>query len=198
MKQEDPPGLFDSGAAAPSRSLPAGFRYQSELISIDEERNLASHISTLGFKEFEFQGFTGKRRVVSFGWRYDFNDRNLRQAQDIPPFLLPLRDKAAAFAGIASDAFAHVLITEYSQGAAIGWHRDKAVFDEVVGVSLLSPCRFRFRRKLGVKWQRAQFILQPRSVYLLSGSARTEWEHSIPPMDQLRYSITFRNFIAKQ
>ena len=168
--------------------------YQSDMISSDEEVELVRQIETLPFKEFEFQGFLGKRRVVSFGWRYDFNHRELEKADDIPPFLLPLRQRAATFAGLASTGLQHVLVIEYSPGAAIGWHKDKAVFAEVVGISLVSSCRFRFRRKLGDKWERAAFIAEPRSAYLLAGPARTEWEHSIPAVDQLRYSITFRSF----
>src|SRR5690606_40647213 len=81
---------------------------------------------------------------------------------------------------------------EYPPGASIGWHRDRGVFDRIIGVSLLSPCLFRLRRKRGDRWDRTSLVAVPRSVYLLSGSARTEWEHSIPPVDTLRYSITFR------
>jgi len=32
-----------------------------------------------------------------------------------------------------------------------------------------------------------------RSAYLLRGPVRRDWEHSIPPLDQLRYSVTFRS-----
>jgi alkylated DNA repair dioxygenase AlkB len=190
MNDLDQPGLFDGGPL-----LPVGFKYQPALISADEERQLVRQVEALAFKAFEFQGFLGNRRVVSFGWRYDFNDRELQKVDDIPPFLLPLRDRAAAFAGLAPLEFRHVLVTEYAPGAAIGWHKDKAVFDDVIGVSLGSPCRFRFRRKQGAKWERAAINLEPRSAYLLSGPARTEWEHSIPAVDQLRYSITFRNLV---
>jgi alkylated DNA repair dioxygenase AlkB len=116
----------------------------------------------------------------------------LSKAEDIPAFLLPVRASAAAFAGIAATEFAQVLLTEYPPGATIGWHKDRGVFGRVVGVSLLAPCTFRFRRKAGAKWQRASFIAEPRSAYLLDGPARTEWEHSIPAVDALRYSITFR------
>ena len=151
-------------------------------------------IEKLPFKEFEFQGYVGRRRIVSFGWRYDFNQRELQKANDMPAFLLPLRSSAAKFAGLGEDALQHALVTEYAPGAAIGWHRDKAVFEEVVGISLVTSCRFRFRRKVGNDWERIAVTLDPRSAYLLSGAARTEWEHSIPPMDRLRYSITFRNF----
>jgi alkylated DNA repair dioxygenase AlkB len=148
----------------------------------------------LPFKAFEFQGYLGKRRVVSFGWQYDFNTMELRRTEDMPGFLLPLREKAAGFAGLAASELQHVLLTEYAAGAAIGWHKDRSVFGEVVGISLLSSCVFRLRRKSGAKWERASFIAEPRSAYLLSGPARTEWEHSIPAVDSLRYSITFRNF----
>jgi alkylated DNA repair dioxygenase AlkB len=188
----DQPGLFSS-----AEPLPKGFRYQPDLLSPDEERDLIARLETLPFKGFEFQGFVGNRRVVSFGWKYDFNDRQLQRADDMPQFLLPLRRRAAQFAGLAPDAFQHALITEYSTGAGIGWHRDKAVFDEVVGISLVSPCRFRFRRRKSDKWERASLTAEPRSAYLLAGPSRTEWEHSIPPMDRLRYSITFRNFAPK-
>ena len=174
-------------------SLPEGFRYQRELISPNEEQALLADIRGLPFREFEFHGFTGKRRVVSFGWRYDFSDRSLEKANDIPSFLLPVREKAARFAGLEADQLQHVLVTEYSEGAAIGWHKDKAVFGDVIGISLLSACTFRLRKKLGTKWERASIVAEPRSVYLLRGPSRTEWEHSIPGVESLRYSITFRN-----
>jgi alkylated DNA repair dioxygenase AlkB len=151
-------------------------------------------VSTLPFKEFVFQGFLGKRRVVSFGWRYDFNERKLVESDDIPDFLLALREPAARFAGLAPDRLQQVLVTEYAPGAGIGWHKDKAVFGEVVGISLLSDCRFRLRREVDGKWERASILAAARSAYLLSGPARWEWEHSIPGVAALRYSITFRNF----
>jgi alkylated DNA repair dioxygenase AlkB len=175
-------------------TLPAGFCYRAELLNEAEQRALVAEIERLPFKEFEFHGFTGKRRVVSFGWRYDFNEVKLQRAEPIPAFLGPLRDKAARFANLGDDALEHVLVTEYAPGAAIGWHKDKSIFGEVIGVSLLSPCTFRFRRKSREGWRRASVRLQPRSAYLLRGSARAEWEHSIPGVESLRYSITFRNF----
>lgn len=171
---------------------PEGFLYEEDLISPDEETALVRQIEKLPLKEFEFHGYTGKRRVVSFGWRYDFVDASFGRVGDIPEFLRSVRAKAAAFAGLPADAFPHILVTEYSPGAPIGWHRDKAVFDDVVGVSLLSPCTFRVRRESGTGWQRHTLTLAPRSAYLLRGLARTDWEHSIPAVDALRYSITFR------
>jgi alkylated DNA repair dioxygenase AlkB len=162
-------------------------------VSPDDEQELLQHVRDLPFKEFQFHGFVGKRRTVSYGWHYDFNERVLRRTDDLPEFLLALRKDAARFAGLPPEQFQHVLVTEYDDGAGIGWHRDKAVFGEVIGISLLSPCTFRLRRKRGDEWERVSLVAEPRSAYLLSGPARTEWEHSIPGVDTLRYSITYRN-----
>lgn len=173
--------------------LPAGFRYQPELIGTTEEDALLAHVRELPFREFEFHGYKGKRRVVSFGWHYDFSARHLRKAENIPEYLLALRESAAAFAVREAKEFQHVMVTEYSQSAGIGWHRDKAVFGEVVGISLVAPCVLRLRRAVGEKkWERVNVVAEARSAYFLSGQARTEWEHSIPPVEALRYSITFR------
>jgi alkylated DNA repair dioxygenase AlkB len=180
-------------AASPRPSLPDGFRYQPDLITREVEATLLARVAELPFREFEFHGYTGKRRVVSFGWRYDFGARRLNRANDMPEFLQELREPAAAFAGLPAKSLQHVLVTEYGEGAGIGWHRDKDVFGEIVGISLQTACVFRLRRAIGERWQRVNVIAEPRSAYLLSGLARTEWEHSIPPVDALRYSITFRN-----
>jgi alkylated DNA repair dioxygenase AlkB len=184
--------LFENKA-----KLPPGFRYQPELISPAEERRLVDRFGKLQFKPFEFQGFLGKRRIVSFGWRYDFNGGGLQETDDLPDFLLSAQKKAAAFAGLKPSDLQQVLLTEYRPGAAIGWHKDRSVFGDVVGISLLSACNFRLRRKIGATWERASIVLAPRSAYLLQGAVRTEWEHSIPGVTELRYSITFRNFRAK-
>ena len=178
---------------APSE-YPAGFRYAPEFISRAEERRLVEHLQELDFKPFEFQGFLGKRRIVSFGWRYDFNGGGLTKTDDMPDFLLPLRDRAAAFGRLQPTDLQQVLLTEYQPGAPIGWHKDRSVYGDVIGVSLLSACTFRFRRKAGARWERSSIVLAPCSTYLLHGPARTDWEHSIPAVTELRYSITFRNF----
>lgn len=222
------------GAGAALRAagtLPAGFLYESELIGPEDEAELLTHVRVLPFREFEFHGYTGKRRVVSFGWKYDFSGQQLRKAEEIPDFLLAVRALAASFAGLEPEALQQALVTEYRPGAGIGWHRDKAVFGQVVGISLLAPCTLRFRRKevrisngsdgvnvasqLGERgrqpapnvgatskrikmkrqWERVNVLAEPRSAYHLSGPARLEWEHSILRVDELRYSITFRNVL---
>jgi alkylated DNA repair dioxygenase AlkB len=182
----------------PASTLPEGFVYRPELVAPEQEVELIEHFRELDFREFEFQDYLGKRRVVSFGLHYDFAKRRVREAAELPAFLLPLRDRAAAFAGLAAAAFEHALVTEYTPGAAIGWHRDRPVFEDIVGISLGAPCRFRFRRKQGASWQRAAIELMPRSAYLLRGPVRRDWEHSIPPLDQLRYSVTFRSKVQAE
>jgi len=176
-----------------STILPEGFRYEPDVLTLGAEKLLLEKIRELPFRDFEFHGFLGKRRVVSFGWHYDFNERVLRKTDDMPQSLRDVREVAAQFAGMPPEKFQHVLVTEYGAGAGIGWHRDKAVFGEVIGLSLLSPCVFRLRRKAGTKWERVSVAAEPRSAYLLSGVSRSEWEHSIPEVDALRYSVTFRN-----
>jgi len=176
---------------------PEGFRYEREIISREDERVLIEHIRTLPLKEFDFHGFLGKRRVKSFGWRYDYDDERLKEAEPIPDFILPLRERAARFADLKPDQIQHVLFTEYDH-AGIGWHRDKANFEDVIGVSLLASCTFRLRRKVGSRWERVSLEAEPRSAYLMRGPSRTEWEHSIPEVDGVRYSVTFRTLRAKE
>jgi alkylated DNA repair dioxygenase AlkB len=181
------PSLF------PPRGLPEGFQYQDEVLSLGQEQILIEKFAPLPFREFEFRGFLGKRRTVSFGWGYDFNARKLQETEEIPAFLLNLREAVAEFGGLAEAQLQHVLVTEYSPGSAIGWHKDRPEFKDVIGVSLLAPCVFRVRRKAGQRWERASIKLHPRSAYLLRGPVREDWQHSIPPVDMLRYSVTFRS-----
>ena len=188
--------LFDGDADAGPQSIegmPEGFRYVPSLVGPAEENALVEDIRGLPFRDFEFHGYTGKRRVVSFGWHYDFAAEQVRQADDIPGFLLAIRPRAAALAGLDADSLHQVLVTEYGPGAGIGWHRDKAVFGAVVGISLLASCVFRLRRRTGETWSRVKLVAEPRSGYVLDGAARWVWEHSIPPVAALRYSITFRH-----
>jgi alkylated DNA repair dioxygenase AlkB len=174
-------------------SGPTGFKYERDLISRDDERALIGGIAWLPLAEFRFQGFLAKRRVAYFGWRYDFDRSRVEPTEPIPDFLLELRSRAAEFAGLAVDDLPHALVTEYAPGVEIGWHRDRPVFEHVIGISLGSECTFRFRRKAASKWERFSLIAEPRSVYLMRGPSRWEWEHSIPAVQGLRYSVTFRS-----
>ena len=185
--------LFDLPPELPA-DLPEGFLYRPAFVSREDEAALVAWLATQPFKPFQFHGFEGKRRVVSYGWQYDFSRSHLLKADDIPAELLPLRERAADLAGHRPDELQQVLINEYLPGAPIGWHRDRPVFAEVVGISLMAACTFRLRLRTPGGFERRSLILEPRSAYLLSGPARTQWEHSIPPVDQHRYSITFRNF----
>ena len=181
---------------APGPGAPAGLRYVPEAVDRAQEAELVGRFAGLPFRAFEFHGYEGKRRVVSYGWRYDFAKAVVEEAPPLPPFLEPLREVAARIAGRPAAEFVQALVTEYAPGTTIGWHRDKAVFGDVVGLSFLSACRFRLRRALGGdgrrRWERYAFTAEPRSAYLLRGPVRAEWEHGIPPVPALRYSVTFR------
>jgi alkylated DNA repair dioxygenase AlkB len=170
--------------------------YRAAILSADEEKDLVGHIEVLPFKPFEFHGYLGKRRIVSFGWRYDYSRQRLGEAGPVPPFLVALRDKVAKEASFEAEDFGQALVTEYSPGAAIGWHRDKAAFADVLAVSLGSPCILRFRRRIASGWERRSVDVQPRSLYVLGGPARHAWEHSIPAVSALRYSVTFRSLTS--
>jgi len=172
--------------------LLAGLEYREVLITAAEEAELLDRLGALDLAPFRFHGWTGNRKTQSFGWRYDFDDASFTPADPLPGWLLPLRAKAAAMAGAEPEDFVHVLLARYDPGAGIGWHRDRSLFDRIVGVSLNTPARLRFRRRRPGGFDRFALDVAPRSAYLLSGEARHDWEHSIAPGDQLRFSITFR------
>jgi alkylated DNA repair dioxygenase AlkB len=177
--------------------LIAGLDYRDDFISEAEDRALLDRLMALELAPFRFHGWLGNRRTQSFGWRYDFEDASFSPAEPLPEWLLPLREKAAAFAGLEPGDFVHVLLARYDPGAGIGWHRDRDVFENVVGISLNTPATLRFRQRAPTGFRRASAELAPRSAYLLSGESRWEWEHSIAPGDQLRFSITFRSLSEK-
>jgi alkylated DNA repair dioxygenase AlkB len=184
--------LFSDDAAAPR-----GLRYQPSFITAQSEQELIAQIRALPLAPFQFGAFEGKRRVASFGWRYDYDQHKLEQAEDLPAWIAPLIVKVQAFAGLPAASIRQVLFTEYEKGTGIGWHRDKPHFDQVFGLSLASACKFRFRRKTGRTWQRFTLEAEPRSLYMMAGESRSIWEHSIPPVDSPRYSITFRTMASE-
>lgn len=184
--------LFD----APAAGLPEGVRYVPEALTPTDEAGVVAAIAVLDLQPFAFHGFTGNRRVAWFGWRYDYGGGGFQRGAPMPDFLLPLRAAAATVAGIDAASLEQALVTEYSPGAGIGWHRDRPEFGTVAAVSLSAPCRLRFRRRVGEAWERRAQIVAPRSIYVLDGPGRHHWQHSIPPVDQLRYSITFRTLAS--
>ena len=177
--------------------LIAGLDYRPGFIGEAEEQALIDQLAAQELTPFRFQGWLGNRKTQSFGWRYDFDDASFTRTEPIPEWLALLRAAAASFAGVAPDDFVHVLLARYDPGAGIGWHKDRDVFEHVVGVSLGTPAVLRFRQRTTSGFRRASLEVAPRSAYLLSGEARWEWEHRITPGDQLRFSITVRTLSAK-
>ena len=177
--------------------LIAGLDYREAVIGEAEESDLVSRLAELDLAPFRFHGWLGNRRTASFGWRYDFDDASFTRTDPIPAWLDPLRTVAAEVAVVDPAAFVHVLLARYDPGAGIGWHRDRDVFDQVVGVSLCAPATLRFRQRLAAGFRRASLQVAPRSAYLLSGEARHDWEHSIAPGGELRFSLTFRTLSAR-
>lgn len=190
MMEDGQLGLFADAPAGPH-----GLVYATEFLSWEEEQQLVAQVSDLAFAPFQFHGFEGKRNVVSFGWRYGFDGSGLARTEEMPSFLLPIRARAAALAGLPEDALEQLLVIQYPAGAGIGWHKDRPVFDETIGISLLSDCRFRFRRRTERGWDRFNLNAEARSIYVLRGESRSAWEHSIPEVDTPRYSLTFRTLV---
>lgn len=174
--------------------LPAGFRYMPEVLSPAEEKGLVQQFQALPFKPFEFHGYLGKRRIYSFGHKYIFAGQEPRADPSIPDYLRRLTEIASQISGTPADGFEQLMVTEYAPGAGIGWHRDRPTFENIVAVSFLAPCVLRLRRKVGEGWERRFAHIEPRSAYLLSGTVRNSWQHSIAEMDVLRYSVTLRTF----
>lgn len=176
-------------------SLPEGLVYQPEFLTRAEEAALLEVIGHLPLEAMRYRGFTARRRVASFGGQYDFDANRLQPTAPLPPSLQPLRRKAAAWMGVAPEAFTHALVAQYQEGTPLGWHRDVPDFEEVVGISLLNEAVLRFRPYPPREPKRAGVIklrVAPRSIYLLRGPARWAWQHSVAPTHALRYSITFR------
>ncbi|MDB5689783.1 MAG: 2OG-Fe(II) oxygenase [Sphingomonas bacterium] len=176
--------------------LVPGLDYRDDVITAAEEQDLIDRIAEVPVSPFRFQGWEGKRQTASFGWHYDFADASFAPTTPIPEFLLTLRDRAAAFAALPAADLVQVLVTRYDPGAGIGWHRDRPVFEHVVGVSLGAPATLRLRRRSGSRFERVSLPVAPRSIYHLSGAARHQWEHSIAAMEVRRWSITFRSMSA--
>ena len=179
-------------------AVPPGFRYIPAFLTAEEEVALVGEIQALEFSNVRMRGVTARRRVRQFGWRYSFDTWKLSEGPELPEFLRPLRARAAALIDVTDTDLSEALVTEYREGATIGWHRDAPMFGTIVGVSLLSMCVFKLRRGGETRTPKPLSIeMAPRSAYVLDGEARRDWQHSIPAVKSLRYSITFRTLRKK-
>lgn len=171
------PGMFQSLQGPP------GFEYQPNFITPEEEQILLEKVSDIPLKTYEYKGYESKRQVKSWTKAYGY-----------PPFLFPILKRVADFARVKVETIRHAMITEYSPGTAIGWHRDQPPFTKIIGISLGSSAHFRFRRKdwSNQKWSHVKVVAEPRSIYIMAGASRSDWQHSIPPVPALRYSLTMR------
>ena len=191
--------LFDASA-----QVPEGFLYRQNFISAAEEQALIGNIQKVHLEPFKYYQFTGKRRTASFGWQYQFGASEITPAPEMPPFLLSVRRRAGKLFSIDPNSLIQTSIIEYSTGSPIGWHRDIPHFGDVIGISLGAACRMRFRKYSRVRTKKRNrdevfsIELQPRSIYLMSGASRESWQHSIPPVKELRYAIMMRTLRAKR
>lgn len=180
---------------------PPGFSYLPQFLTVDEEMEMYKEILGIELHDFNFQGFTAKRRVASFGYDYSFDKRALSKGKDIPPVFNSLIKKVGDHLKIPEEEFAELLITEYPEGSVINWHRDAPPFDIIVGISLISDCVFRLRPHDKEKQNRSSIVSFPvlrRSLYVIEGPARSDWQHSISPVKGVRYSITLRTLRKSQ
>lgn len=174
-------------------SLLPGLAAAANAITPAEEADLIARIDAARLSPFRFQQWEGKRLTRSFGWTYDFQTGRFSRGEALPEWLMPVRARAAALAGLDPSALEQALLIQYGEGAGIGWHKDRPVFQHVVGLSLGAEAVMRFRRREGPKFERADLLLAPRALYHMDGEARDEWEHSIAPVSAPRWSVTFRS-----
>lgn len=169
-----------------------GLSWSDDFLTARQERALIERIEETSLTPFRYQQWTGKRLTRSYGWRYDFETGKFAPTDPIPQWLLPVRARAARYAGLSPEEIVQALLIRYGPGAGIGWHRDRPVFRHVIGISLGEPAAMRFRRKKGDRFERISVPLTPRAIYHLDGEARNDWEHSIADLEAARWSITFR------
>lgn len=180
--------------------LPEGFQYFASFLSQQEEQELLDEISKIELHTFVFQGFEAKRRVASFGYDYNFENRSLKKGKPIPDGFKKLIDKVAHTLSIQPEDFAELLITEYPVSSVINWHRDAPPFDIIAGISLISDCNFKFRPHEKTKQSRSSVLtyhVERRSLYVIDGPARSDWQHNISAVKKVRYSITLRTIRNK-
>ena len=176
---------------SPAPALPDGFVYRPDVLSPAEERSARRKAARLELGAFEMRGFVARREVAYFGYAYGYDERAVKPGPPLPPFLVALRERAAALAGLAPEALVMAVVIRYPAGAGIGWHRDAPAFGTVVGLSLGAPARFQLREG-GPGGARREVLLAPGSGYVLARAARWGWQHHVPPLRAERYAVTFR------
>lgn len=176
-------------------AYPKGFSYSPDFLTENEELKLYQEVTKIDLHNFNFQGYEARRKVASFGYDYSFENGSLSKGKNIPTIFDFLIEKVSRHVSVPQGEFAELLVTEYPVGSVINWHRDAPPFDLVAGISLMADCTFRLRPNDKAKQTRASVISFPvkhRSLYVLQGPARTDWQHSITPVKQIRHSITLR------
>jgi alkylated DNA repair dioxygenase AlkB len=182
------------------KKYPEGFAYYPCFLTSAEEQYLLEQIAKIDLHTFLFQGYEAKRKVASFGYDYSFDKRSLTRGKPIPAEFNELITKVSAHLSLNPVDVAELLITEYPVGSVINWHRDAPPFDIIAGISLQADCIFKLRPHEKQKQVRGSVISVPverRSLYLIQGAARSDWQHSTAPVNGIRYSITLRTLREK-
>jgi alkylated DNA repair dioxygenase AlkB len=175
--------------------LPEGFVYLPDFINCQEEEQLLSFIAKLPLETFLFHGFEAKWKVLSYGYNYHFDSRSISPGNPIPAEFKFLLERVSEHTRVRPEAFKEVLVTEYPSGAMINWHRDAPPFQSIADISLAADCNFRlqpYAKRLGKRGRTLSLSVRRRSLYVISGAARSAWEHRTAPVKQTRYSITLR------
>lgn len=177
---------------------PADLVYRASFLTAEEEAALLARIEQIEFRDVKMHRVIARRRVIHYGWDYDYEGWKIFPADPVPVWLQRLVARAENEAQLAAGSLEQLMIARYPPGATIGWHRDAPMFGTpVVGISLLAPCTMKFRRKAADGWETHAQLLEPRSLYLLGGEVRQRWQHSIPAVKELRYSISMRTLRRK-
>jgi DNA oxidative demethylase len=171
-----------------------GLRFATEVLTPPEEVALIELIEGAGLSYSAYDP-DNPRSSRSFGWKYDFLNDTFVPCDQIPEGFDAIAAKAAALAGLDPQGFAECLLNRYEPGAIIQPHLAKPVWEHVVGISLGAAATMVFRHPESGEERPLQ--LPARSMYLLADDARYVWQHSLPPMQGTRYSITFRSFSAE-
>ena len=182
--------------AASERSVEVpGFSLQADYITVDEERELLAQVE-IGPWETDW-----RRRIQQFGLGYSGESGKATWVRDLPEWLLPLAGRVARDAGF--ERFPeNCVINEYIPPLGIGPHRDYPAFGPTIAcVSLGSDVVLDLTK--ANRSERVSVHVPARSLWVLSGQARTKWLHGIAarltdPIEGerrkrgRRVSITFR------